>query len=430
MKITPAGYARLASAALPLAKLYLKWRARKQPDYSLHWDERFGECDYPAPGGPRLWIHAVSLGEMRAIKPLLELSLAAFPEAEVLLTSMTPTGRDAALAHMKAHPGRVKHCYLPYDTPELMRKFFAQTRPRLGLVMETEVWPNMLAAARGAGVPVALVNARESDKSFSKAMRFIDVMRPAFATFEATLAQTEEDAARLQLLGARNTVVCGSVKFDIRPDAAQQAAAYAVRPGIGRKVLLLASTRQGEEKLFARRLARLPAGVIALLVPRHPQRFDEVAAMLAAEGVRVRRKSRGVDWSGLGGVDVVLGDTMGEMSFYCALADVCVMGGSFGPFGCQNLIEPAAAGAPVIVGPSSFNFARPVDDAVAMGAAVRVVDADAAMDTAEAWLAEGGEDALRRRKAAGAFSQAYTGAAERMMKVVAQLWRAAGEETP
>ena len=414
-------YRALTYGALPLAKCYLRKRARKQPDYLEHWDERFGKCTYPGPRGPRLWVHAVSVGETVAARPLIDAFLAEQPEAEVLLTCMTPTGRDTGAKIAAAYPGRLVQCYLPYDNPRLMRKFFDETRPVMGVVMETEVWPNMMREAARRGIPMVLANARESEKSARQARLAASLMGPAFASFTAVLAQSPEDADRLAALGAVNIHVCGSVKFDVRPDAAQVSAAQALKGTFPKKVVLLASTREGEEAMFAPYLAEHAEEAVFLVVPRHPQRFDEVAAVLEKAGLRRVRRSTDPSFSGFaGGRAVLLGDTMGEMSFYCALSDVCIMGGSFGGTGCQNLIEPAASGSPVVVGPSTYNFAKVVFDALAAGGAANAANPRDAVETALSWLVDG--TLAERGRRAVEFAALYTGAAQRQMQFVREIW--------
>lgn len=417
-------YAWATRLALPLASLYLTYRARKQPDYSKHWDERFGWRFFPKPvdGVPRLWLHAVSLGETVAARPLIEAFLAAHPDAEILLTCMTPTGRDAGAKIAEKFPGKITQTYLPYDTPELMEKFFRETRPKIGVVMETEVWPNLIQAANKAGIPLVLANARESEKSAKLARRFISVMRPAFAGFTAVLAQSTDDAKRLEELGATNIHVCGSMKFDLKADSLQADKAHAFKENVKRPVMLLASTRDTEEAMFAPEIAGYKGKALIVLVPRHPQRFNDVAEILKQNGIAFVRKSEDPELATVTPeTKVVLGDTMGEMSFYCALADVCVMGGSYGGFGCQNLIEPAAAGAPVVLGPSTFNFAKPAQDAVAMGAAEQVKDAKEGFAKACAWL----EDAnlKERSEKAKAFAASYTGATAKQMALIEEIWQ-------
>ena len=415
-------YRVLTRMALPIAKMYLRYRAKKQPEYLEHWDERFGWCPFPAPTSrPRLWLHAVSVGETLASRSLMAEFLKRYPDSEILLTCMTPTGRQIGKKMMDAWPGRITQCYLPYDTPELTARFLDQTHPKMGIIMETEVWPNLMAAAQDRALPVVLANARESEKSRRQAARFLSVMQPAFAAFSLVLAQSEEDKERLASLGARNIRVCGSVKFDIRPDAAQQNEALALKAKIARPIVLLASTRQGEESPLLDALDVLDPKALIWLVPRHPQRFDEVERLLKTRGIAYTRKSVTPDLlEAARRVRVVLADTLGEMSFNCALGAVCLMGGSFGNFGSQNLIEPAATGVPVIVGPSTFNFAKPAQDAVRLGAACRVKTPREAMELADRWLHDG--TLSERSRKARAFAASYTGATEKMMEEIARLW--------
>ncbi|MDO4937948.1 MAG: glycosyltransferase N-terminal domain-containing protein, partial [Sutterellaceae bacterium] len=286
-------YAWVTRLAVPLASLYLTYRARKQPDYSKHWEERFGWKSFPKPedGVPRLWVHAVSLGETVATRPLIEAFLAAHADAQILLTCMTPTGRDAGAKIAEKFPGRIVQCYLPYDTPELMGKFFDDTRPTMGVVMETEVWPNLLIQAQKRNISVVLANARESEKSAKLAERFIAVMRPAFAAFKAVLAQSQGDADRLQALGAQNIHVCGSMKFDLKADVEQVAKAHAQKEKFARPVILLASTRDTEEAMFMESIRTYKGNALVLLVPRHPQRFNDVARLLKDNDIAFVRKS-------------------------------------------------------------------------------------------------------------------------------------------
>ncbi len=429
MKVIQGVYRAVTMVALPLASLYLTWRSRRQPAYREFWDERFAWSTYPLRGDrPRVWIHAVSVGETNAVEPLLRRMLAAWPDCDVLLTHMTPTGRETGGRLVRMAPDRIHQCYLPYDAPYAVERFFQQTRPTLGIVMETEVWPNVMAEAKRLGIPMVLANARESEKSRRQAARWIQLMGPAFASFSAVLAQSAEDEARLRSLGAQNITVCGSIKFDIEPDPSQRAAAKDWKARLVKPVALLASTRQGEEWLFAEALKGRPEllkRVHLLVVPRHPQRFDEAARVFSERGFSVVRRSQITDPLKIrGDVDVILGDSMGEMSFYCALADMTAMGGSFGDFGSQNVIEPAMAGSPVVVGPSTFNFDEIVKNGVECGAMRRVRDAGEALALFEHWLEHPGE-----RRAAGAaaldFSGRWSGAAGRMMNILEALWQSA-----
>ena len=429
MKITPRMYRAISVVALPLASLYLMWRSRRQPAYRQFWDERFAWGAFPLKTErPRVWIHAVSVGETNAARPLMEAMLKSWPECDILLTHMTPTGRETGEKLVALAPDRIHQCYLPYDAPYAVEKFFRQTRPTLGVIMETEVWPNVMEEARRRGVPMVLANARESEKSRAQAAKAIEIMRPAFGSFSAILAQSEEDKARLESLGGKNVSVCGSVKFDIRPNASQIASAKNWKTKINRPVVLFASTRAGEEVQFAKALVNhrnVVKRASVWMVPRHPERFDEVFKTLSEAGLKVCRRSVLRDATDIPeDTEVVLGDSMGEMSFYCALSDMVAMGGSFEPHGSQNVIEPALAGSPIVVGPSTFNFDKVIRDGLTAGAMVQVAEPDEALVQFERWL----DDPRSRAEAAHAaldFSQYYAGATQRMMKTLEVLWQKA-----
>ncbi len=476
VKITPRMYRAISVVALPLASLYLMWRSRRQPAYRQFWDERFAWGTFPLKTDrPRVWIHAVSVGETNAARPLVEAMLNCWPECDILLTHMTPTGRETGEKLVALAPDRIHQCYLPYDAPYAVEKFFRQTRPTIGVIMETEVWPNVMEEAKRLGIPMVLANARESEKSRAQAAKAIDLMRPAFGSFSAILAQSEEDKRRLESLGGRNISVCGSVKFDIRPNVSQIASAKNWKAKIGRPVILFASTRVGEEVQFTQALinhreitkrasvsqiasaknwkAKIGRPVILFastrvgeevqftqalinhreitkrasiwMVPRHPERFEEVFNILKDAGFQVCRRSELRDAEDIPeGTEVVLGDSMGEMSFYCALSDMVAMGGSFEPFGSQNVIEPALAGSPIVVGPSTFNFEKIIRDGLVAGAMVQVNRPEEALMQFERWL----DDPRSRVEAAHAaldFSQNYAGATQKMMKTLEVLWQKA-----
>lgn len=424
MKISPQGYRFLVPALMPLAALYLLWRARKQPDYLKGWGERFAWSSFPQkrPGTRRIWIHAVSVGETNATKPLVNAILKEWPDCDILLTHMTPTGKDAGAKICAMAPERMTQCFLPYDAPYAMQKFLNQSQPDLGIVMETEVWPTVLEEARRQGIPMMLANGRLSQKSFDQAMKAEAVMRDAMGKFSVVCAQAPSDAERLSAIGTVEPVITGSLKFDIKaPEAALQKAKD-WKAQISRPIILFASSRQGEEALYAEAFTQhYDARVLYWLVPRHPQRFNEVAETLQAAGIRFQRRS---ELSGpqdiAADTQVILGDSMGEMFFYCALADVTMMGGSFKPFGCQNVIEPSSVGVPVIVGPSTFNFSQVVEEGLKMGALVQVETISDALSRA-AELANDRSAWQTMHNNAIAFSEAFIGATERTMKVVRQL---------
>ena len=396
----------------PLIWLRLLWRARRQPEYLQRLGERYGFYGRRPPG-PLLWVHAVSVGETRAAQPLVEALQRRWPAHRILLTGMTPTGRQAA---REVYGDRVVQAYLPYDYPGAVDRFLRHFSPEFGVLMETEVWPNLLAAARRRGVPVMLANARLSARSARGYGRIGALARPAFASLAGVAAQTADDASRLAELGVAPVEVCGNLKFDVQPPADKLALGRQWRAALGeRPVWLAASTREGEEELVLQAWRSVAPEALLVLVPRHPQRFAEVAALLGARGIEFARRSEGLPGPAS---RVWLGDSMGEMAAYYALADLAFIGGSLLPLGGQNLIEAAACGCPVLVGPHTFNFKQATEDALAAGAALRVADADALGAAVDRLLAD--KTALAgMRAAAQSFARAHQGATGRMLALIA-----------
>ncbi|CAG0963557.1 3-deoxy-D-manno-octulosonic-acid transferase [Burkholderiales bacterium] len=401
----------------PFAPMRLWWRGRHEPGYRMNVAERYGRYARPAPGGDVVWIHAVSLGETRAAAPLVERLLHERPGATLVLTSMTATGREAGRA---LFGDRVVQAWLPYDLPGAMRRFLMHFRPSFGVLMETELWPNLAAEAATAGVPLFLANARLSERSARRYRRVGPLVRPLLRSLAGVAAQTDADAERLAALGARDVVVTGNMKFDIGvPEGARELAARLRGMfGASRPVVLAASTREGEEAMILDALARrpLPAPTLLAIVPRHPQRFDDVAALLSSRGIPHARRSAGLPVPPA--ATVVLGDTMGELSGYYGAADVAFVGGSLAPLGGQNLIEAIAMGTPAIVGPHTYNFADAAERAVEAGAALRVTDADAMLVEAAALVADPARRDAMRERAAG-FLGAHRGATSRTWSFVA-----------
>jgi 3-deoxy-D-manno-octulosonic-acid transferase len=288
--------------------------------------------------------------------------------------------------------------------------------------METEVWPNLQHAAARAGVPMVLANARLSDKSLAQALRWPRLLRPAAQGIALALAQTAADARRLERAGVRRVAVCGNLKFDMTPPRALLEQGARWRAALPRPVVLAASTREGEEGPLLQAWQALPAPrPLLLVVPRHPQRFDAVAQAVHEAGLGLERRTAfgAMPAAGAAGVDVWLGDSLGEMALYYALADVALLGGSFAPLGGQNLIEAAACGCPVVTGPHTFNFAQAAELAVAAGAAVRVADITEAVARAVA-LARDPQRAEWVQRALG-FAAAHRGAAQRMAREIRAL---------
>ncbi len=407
-------YTVLLYALLPVVLLRLAWRGRRQRGYWRHVGERFGFYRGAKPTEPVLWIHAVSVGETRAAQPLVGALAARYPGRRVLLTHMTPTGRETGESLFGA---AVDRCYLPYDYPGAVRRFLKHFRPAAGALMETELWPNLVHASHERGIPVYLVNARLSEKSYARYARHPGLTRATLRRLAGVAAQTEADAARFIALGAEPPAVTGNLKFDIAPPPALLELGATWRHAYGeRPVLLAASTRAGEEELVLDAYSRidLPQALL-VIVPRHPQRFDEVAALLQRRGFSYRRRSEGVDAKAE--TRVLLGDSLGEMFAYYAACDVAFIGGSLLPYGSQNLIEACAVGKPVLIGPSTYNFAEAAELAVECGAAAQVADVAALAVAARQLLTD--RDAAARMGAAGlAFCRAHRGAVHRVVELI------------
>jgi 3-deoxy-D-manno-octulosonic-acid transferase len=363
-------YQMLLWFALPFIPLRLLVRGFKEQGYWRHVGERFGFGGWP--GKHAVWMHAVSVGEARAATPLVEKFLSQNPPPSLLMTCMTPAGR-ATLEQL--YGGRVTVRYLPYDFAFAVRCFLKQIQPGVGVIMETELWPNLVRESCRAGVKLFLVNARMSEKSARGYRKLADLTRVTLGGFEAVPAQTQADADRLTALGARRVDVTGNLKFDVDPPHEQIELGRTFRERIGnRPVWLVASTRDGEEKLILQAFRKsAPEDVLLMLVPRHPQRFDEVAALAKNLGLDVRRRSENAPVPN--STRVWLGDSLGEMFAYYAAADCALIGGSLLPYGGQNLIEACAVGCPVLLGPHTENFKQASDDAIAQGAAIRISDA-------------------------------------------------------
>jgi 3-deoxy-D-manno-octulosonic-acid transferase len=398
---------------LPVLPLRLWWRGRREPGYRANVGERFGLYRCAAHATGALWIHAVSLGETRAIAPLIERLQREAPARPILLTHMTATGREAGRT---LFGDRVMQAWLPYDVPFAVRRFLEHFRPRAGLLVETELWPNLTAAVARTDVPLLLINARLSERSAQGYRRVALLSRPLLRAIAGIAAQSEADAGRLRDLGAQHVVVTGNLKFDVAVTPAQRHQGAALRAlfGADRPVLMLASTRDGEEALLLDALARtdaLPAATLIVIVPRHPQRFDAVAALLDERRVPYARRSANAPIGA--STRVVLGDSLGEMFAYYGACDVAFVAGSLLPLGGQNLIESIAVGAPTLIGPHMFNFAEASEAALAAGAALRIRDADEMFAVAARLLGDRGERE-RMRENAQTFIAAHRGAIDRL----------------
>jgi 3-deoxy-D-manno-octulosonic-acid transferase len=394
-------YGALMRLLQPLLLRKLRRRGQQEPGYLHQVPQRLGRYDTPAVLPGAVWVHAVSLGETRAAGLLIDALRQRWPDMRLVLTHSTATGWAQGQSLLR--PGDVQ-VWFPWDTPRATRQFLQQHQPVIGVLLETEVWPFMVQACLQARVPLFLVNARLNDKSWRSARRWSWLSGPAYRGLQAVWAQSEADAQRLRSLGARVEGVLGNLKFDVQdqPQARALAQSWRARWRLGdraRPVVMLASTREGEEAEWLDALAAQPereqafrdAGVLWLLVPRHPQRFDEVHAALQSRGMAVFRRSALPPGDGAWPVAAVqapvfLGDSLGEMPVYFQAADMALLGGSFKPLGGQNLIEAAAFGCPIIMGPHTYNFADAAQGAEASGAARRVANMDAALDQVLVWL--------------------------------------------
>ena len=454
--------------AQPLLRRKLARRGVVEPGYLKDIDERFGyysrnldsmleSCAVEDPltragttfqDGGYVWVHAVSLGETRAAGALVVALRKAVPGMRLLLTHGTATGR--AEGETLLLPGDVQ-VWQPWDTTGAVGRFLRQFRPAVCVLMETEVWPNLVAGCKLYGVPVVLVNARLNSASFRRAARLGWLARPAYSALNAVYAQTEGDAARLRQLGAPVAGVFGNLKFDATPNAAQLQQGRDWRTAVGRPVVALASSREGEEQQLVQVLLDLrafagvkptkiamksevhggvgtatkpvlpPTSIQWLVVPRHPQRFEEVAQLLKRAGFTVSRRSSWSD-SSPPQADVWLGDSVGEMALYYGLADVALLGGSFTPVGGQNLIEAASCGCPVVMGPSVFNFA----DAAALAEsaeAARFADTLQKAASDAVVLAHNAKERQRMSANAYSFAAEHRGAAQRTALAVVQACR-------
>lgn len=472
-------YTLLLRLLSPLIWGWMYWRARRAGgDWHIFSADRFGSYALPWDGEAPVWVHAVSLGETRAAQSLI-VSLLSRGD-RVLLTHTTPTGRaeGAKLFAAEIATGQLRQQWLPYDFPGATRRFFKHYRPRLGILIEREVWPNLLNQAQEADIPMILASARFSERAQGHVRRidqvFLSLMRDAYFSIDLVLAQTEDDARRLFEVGASNVQIVGNLKFDVVLPVVAVDAGRAWRQRLSRPLISIASTREGEDAMFVSAIQHQlkhpgmkiedfsahsvhfdpiltpvmssdvprepslnaaaaspshpsPASPPPLffLIPRHPQRFDEAAALLEQSGLRYVR------WTDirhhthadreLSDVQVVLGDTLGEMPFFYAASDVAIVAGSFAPHGGQNLIEACAMGTPVIVGPFARNFADAVQGAVAAGAAVQIQSSELvdpalrAVAMALTWLKE--PEALAARGRSGRdWVGLHTGATARILQ--------------
>lgn len=416
---------------LPIVLVYLWRRGRKDPLYAQHLGERFGRYPQRLPGAT--WVHAVSLGEMRSAVPLIR---ALLDRGEcVVTTHFTPAGRREALRVFAPEiaAGRLAAVWVPFEAAWAYAGFFRAFRPRAGLVMEIEIWPRMIFAAKKAGVPLFMCNAQYPTKSMARDARFT-LRHKLMQGYAGAFVKSDLQARRFASVGVANIAVTGELRFDQPIPPAQIAAAEILRPTLSgtRPVITFASAVEGEDTLYLDAITAAlnhPSHPFVVYVPRKPERFDEVAELLAARGLNTIRRSQALDatlalkhlpspsWQGDGGngrpqgPDILLGDSLGEMYFYIALSDRVVTGGGFTPHGAHNIIEPLALKRPVIVGPEIHTIEYPAVEAITAGVCLRVETPAALTAALTDWPGPDGQ-------AITAFFTAHSGAAQKTLQAL------------
>lgn len=351
-------YSLLHYLLVPLVILYLVWRGLKSRAYWDSWSERFGYGPNIVTSNEAIWIHAVSVGEVQAAAPLVRALLERHHDRPLVITTTTPTGKARTI---QMFGEQVLHCYMPYDLPGAMKRFLRRVRPRVAIILETELWPNLFHYCYRQNVSVILANTRLSARSAAGYARFGTLVSEMLSNVDLVAAQSEVDASRIVNLGAplSRVHVTGSMKFDVQLPASLREEAQALRRiwGVERNVWIAASTHQGEDEQVLDALTavlRVSPGCLLVLTPRHPERFSRVTALCRRRGYRTANRSENPQ--SLSDVDVFIGDSMGELPLLYAASDVAFVGGSLVESGGHNMLEPAALGVPVIVGPHVFNF--------------------------------------------------------------------------
>ena len=368
-------YTTLFTLGLPFIVLRLIWRGFRAPAYWKRWPERFGASPILSQK-PVIWIHAVSVGEVEACRPLVKALQTEYPEHQLLITTMTPTGSARVTL---LFPDSVAHCYLPYDLPFAIKRFLNRTKPQFGIIMETEIWPNLLSTCHQSDIPLVLANARLSERSAKGYARFPGFIRSTLNNLSLIAAQGVDDKKRFQQLGSENKKVhvIGNLKYEISLPASLKEQASAMRNmwDNNRPVLVAASTHEGEEEMLlnaARQIRAHFADLLLIIVPRHPERFDRVSALAQKSGVKTLRRSAHRPCPS--DVQVLIVDTMGELPLFYAASDVAFVGGSLVPHGGHNLLEPAILGRAVVTGPHFFNFNEITKQFLTANAALQVND--------------------------------------------------------
>jgi 3-deoxy-D-manno-octulosonic-acid transferase len=418
-------YSAAVWCAQPFLRLKLARRGRAEPGYLINIEERFGRYQQPTvlslPKEQQfVWIHAVSLGETRAAGVLVAALRQQLPEMKLLLTHGTATGRAEGEKLLRTGDVQV---WQAWDTVAATERFIRHFQPRIGIMMETELWPNMAATCAKLKIPLAIANARMSEKTYRLTRKFDGLARPAYQSLAAVWPQSAADAERFAKLGASVAGIFGNLKFDAVVDENQLEKGKNWRSNMRRPVVMFASSREGEELALLQYLQKTAFNAQWLIVPRHPQRFVDVAALITQHGFKVSKRSDWLDQPEASEVNTIwLGNSLGEMALYYGMSDIALLGGSYEPLGGQNLIEAAACGCPVVMGPSVFNFSEAAALAIESGAAFAVDSMPQAVDTVSKMVdSRAAVDVARA--AALQFAKSHQGAAEKTATAVVQLLR-------
>jgi 3-deoxy-D-manno-octulosonic-acid transferase len=407
-------YSFLTYCATPFIPLYLTKRGKKNPDYNSNWNERFGVHLTNTSQKPIIWLHSVSVGETRAMIKMVELLEKKHPEYQILITTMTPTGRETA---KQLYPNAIIN-YVPYDIPFCINSFLNAFSPTVCVIMETEIWPNLIYFTHSRNIPIILANARLSDKSYQGYKRFSWVLNPILNSITAILCQdgnTKLNFDKLNYLGKLSNT--GNTKFDLELNADTFVKIGLFKKVIDhRKIIVFASTREGEEELIINSLD-FSLDVVYLIIPRHPERFEQIAELLENLNIKYQRRSnmRKLDLD----TKIVIGDSMGEMLAYYAVSHLAVIGGSFGGFGGQSPIEALFMGIPVVFGPSMYNFRTVAKTAIENNCAIQVSDASELAETIRNLINHEHEYNHIRNNCIEYINK-NKGASERVVKVIAK----------
>jgi 3-deoxy-D-manno-octulosonic-acid transferase len=416
-------YSAVVWCLQPFLRMKLAHRGRAEPGYLANIEERFGQyVQLPVKNQTKVqqfvWIHAVSLGETRAAAVLVAALRQHLPSMKLLLTHGTATGRAEGAKLLQAGDVQV---WQAWDTVAATERFVRHFRPRIGIMMETELWPNMAATCARHHIPLVIANARMSEKTYFQTKKFEFLARPAYESLAAVWPQSTADAGRFAKLGALVSGVFGNLKFDAEVNGEQLAQARVWRETFTKPLAMFASSREGEELALLQYLQKSSSNLHWLIVPRHPQRFEAVASLIVQYGFKVSKRSDWITQPDMAQANTIwLGDSLGEMALYYGMSDVALLGGSFEPLGGQNLIEAAACGCPVIMGPSVFNFSEATTLAIQAGAAFAVEAMPQAVDLA-CKLVGSDDNIVSARAAAVQFANSHQGAAEKTAAAVAQL---------